>query len=110
MYEFFGRGVRGQCIYNTPSANPAPMTPWAQATYDAAKPGYGPKASVDTTDPISRCNPSGIPPPPYSPQPLEIAQPPARACMLFAHARGWPHNPTDRGRPPQHEAPAGTAM
>src|SRR3981189_970883 len=61
MYEFVIRGVPGQGIYNTPSANPVPMTPWAQSKYDAAKPGYGPKASVDTTDPILRRNPSGIP-------------------------------------------------
>src|SRR3979411_2714243 len=55
MYEFVIRGVPGQGIYNTPSANPVPMTPWAQSKYDAAKPGYGPKASVDTTDPRLGC-------------------------------------------------------
>src|SRR4029077_20065991 len=36
MYEFFARGVQGQGISNTVSANPVPMTPWAQAKYDAA--------------------------------------------------------------------------
>jgi len=89
MYEFFARGVKGQGIYNTPSKDPAPMTPWAQAKYDAAKPGYGPKASVDTTDPILRCNPSGIPRILYWPQPFEIVQTPERVFMFFEHERVW---------------------
>jgi hypothetical protein len=89
MYEFFVRGVKDQGIYNTPSANPVPMTPWAQAKYDAAKPGYGPKASVDTTDPILRCNPSGIPRILFWPQPFEIVQTPERTYMFFEHERVW---------------------
>jgi hypothetical protein len=89
MYEFFARGVKGQGIYNTPSKDPAPMTPWAQAKYDAAKPGYGPKASVETTDPILRCNPSGIPRILYWPQPFEIVQTPERVFMFFEHERVW---------------------
>jgi len=105
MYEFFARGVQGQGIYNTPSANPVPMTPWAQAKYDAAKPGYGPKASVDTTDPILRCNPSGIPRILYWPQPFEIVQTPERVFMFFEHERVWRQIWTDGRRHPKDLEP-----
>ncbi len=105
MYEFFGRGVPGQGIYNTPSANPVPMTPWAQAKYDAAKPGYGPKASVDTTDPILRCNPSGIPRILYWPQPFEIVQTPDRVFMFFEHERVWRQIWTDGRSHPKEVEP-----
>ena len=43
MWEFFN-GAPNQGIYATPSKAAPPMTPWAQAKWDAAKPGYGPKA------------------------------------------------------------------
>jgi hypothetical protein len=89
MYEFFVRAIPGQGLYGSPSATPAPMTPWAQARYDAAKPGYGPKATVETNDPILRCNPSGIPRILVWPQPVEIVQAPDRVLMFFEHERVW---------------------
>jgi hypothetical protein len=105
MYEFFVRGVPGQGIYATPSANPVPMTPWAQARYDAAKPGYGPKASVDTDDPILRCNPSGIPRILIWPQPIEIVQTPDRVFMFFEHERAWRQIWTDGRTHPKDVEP-----
>ncbi len=95
----------GQGIYNTPSADPVPMTPWAQAKYDAAKPGYGPKASVDTTDPILRCNPSGIPRILFWPQPFEVVQTPDRVFMFFEHERVWRQIWTDGRSHPKDVEP-----
>src|SRR6266567_8822201 len=48
MYEFFVKGIPDQGLYGSPSAKPPDMTPWAQIRYDAAKPGYGPKATVQS--------------------------------------------------------------
>jgi hypothetical protein len=89
MYEFFVRRIPGQGVYGSPSATPAPMTPWAQARYDAAKPGYGPKATPDSNDPILHCTPSGIPRILVWPQPFEIVQAPDRMFMFFEHERVW---------------------
>ena len=105
MYEFFVRGVKGQGIYATPSKDPVSMTPWAQAKYDAAKPGYGSKASVDTTDPILRCNPSGVPRILYWPQPFEIVQTPERVFMFFEHERVWRQIWTDGRNHPKDLEP-----
>src|ERR1700757_2434664 len=40
-----------------PAGNRPPMTPWAQAKFDAAKPGYGPRAAPGGNDPILQCDP-----------------------------------------------------
>jgi hypothetical protein len=46
---------------NTLSRTPPPMTPWAQARYNAAKPGIGPRAQPLGNDPIMVCDPIGYP-------------------------------------------------
>src|SRR5215469_6358248 len=46
---------------NTLSRTPPPMTPWAQARYNAAKPGIGPRAQPLGNDPIMACDPIGYP-------------------------------------------------
>lgn len=73
MWEFFAN-IPGQGIYATPSKDHPPMTPWAKAKYDEAKPGYGPKAQGGGNDPILKCNPTGIPRILFFPQPIEIFQ------------------------------------
>ena len=40
---------------------PWPMTPWAQARYDVAKPGLGPRGRPLGNDPIMTCDPVGYP-------------------------------------------------
>jgi len=82
MWEFFN-SLPGQGIYATPSKTPPPMTPWAKARYDEAKPGYGPKAQAGGNDPILKCFPSGIPRIEFFPQPFEIFQSPQRVFMFF---------------------------
>jgi hypothetical protein len=50
-----GGGIRNRV--NTPW----PMTPWAEARYDAAKPGLGPRGRPLGNDPIMTCDPVGYP-------------------------------------------------
>jgi hypothetical protein len=88
MWEFF-INVPGQGIYATPSKEHPPMTPWAKAKYDEAKPGYGPKAQAGGNDPILKCNPSGIPRILFFPQPFEIVQTPDRVFMFFERDHEW---------------------
>jgi len=60
------------------------MTPWAQARYDAAKPGIGPRAQPQGNDPISGCNPPGFPRILlFGAYPLEIIQLPGRVLQFF---------------------------
>ena len=99
MWEFFN-GIPGQGIYATPSKDHPPMTPWAKAKYDEAKPGYGPKAQGGGNDPILKCNPTGIPRILFFPQPLEIFQTPERVFMFFERDHAWRQIWTDgRGHP-----------
>src|SRR3984893_10348626 len=99
MWEFFN-GVPGQGIYATPSKEHPPMTPWAKAKYDQAKPGYGPKAQAGGNDPILKYNPTGIPRLLLFPQPFEILQTPERVFMFFERHHAWRQIWTDgRGHP-----------
>jgi len=88
MWEFFGN-IPGQGIYATPSKDHPPMTPWAKAKYDEAKPGYGPKAQAGGNDPILKCNPTGIPRLLFFPQPFEIFVSPERVFMFFERDHAW---------------------
>jgi hypothetical protein len=88
MWEFFAN-IPGQGIYATPSKEHPPMTPWAKAKYDEAKPGYGPKAQGGGNDPILKCSPTGIPRILFFPQPFEIFQSPERVFMFFERDHAW---------------------
>ena len=104
MWEFFAN-LPGQGIYATPSKNPPPMTPWAKAKYEAAKPGYGPKAQAGGNDPILKCYPSGIPRIIFFPQPFEIFQSPERVFMFFEREHEWRQIWTDGRSHPQEAEP-----
>lgn len=88
MWEFFN-SVPGQGIYATPSKEHPPMTDWAKAKYDLAKPGYGPKAQTGGNDPILKCYPTGIPRILFFPQPFEVVQTPDRVFMFFERDHEW---------------------
>ena len=99
MWEFFAN-IPGQGIYATPSKDHPPMTPWAKAKYDEAKPGYGPKAQAGGNDPILKCDPTGIPRLLFFPQPFEIFVSPERVFMFFERDHAWREIWTDgRGHP-----------
>ena len=103
MWEFFAN-IPGQGIYATPSKDAPPMTPWAKAKYDEAKPGYGPKAQAGGNDPILKCYPTGIPSILFFPQPIEIYQSPERVFMFFERDHGWRQIWTDgRSHPKEME-------
>jgi hypothetical protein len=104
MWEFFN-GVPGQGIYATPSKDHPPMTPWAKAKYDVAKPGYGPKAQAGGNDPILKCFPTGIPRILFFPQPFEIVQTPERIFMFFERDHAWRQIWTDGRSHPKDLAP-----
>jgi hypothetical protein len=62
-----------------------PMRPQTQANYNAAKPGYGPRASAQSQDPILSCLPPGIPRIMLIPFPIQIVQTPGLIVMIFEY-------------------------
>jgi len=61
------------------------MQPWAEALFKAAKPGYGPRATPDTQDPILSCLPPGVPRIMLIPFPMQIVQAPGQVIMMFEY-------------------------
>ncbi len=69
---------------NALSRTPPPMTPWAQARYNAAKPGIGPRAQPLGNDPIMGCDPIGYPRIGfYNDYPMEIVSTKDRLIEFF---------------------------
>jgi hypothetical protein len=65
-----------------------PMTPWAQALFNAAKPSFGPNAAplTETNDPIYHtCVPMGFPRIYLYPLPMQIIQAPGEVILLFEY-------------------------
>ena len=84
-----------------------PMTPWAQARFDAAVPTLGPRVIAGKeNDPILRCNPDGLPKLLGVPQPFEIIQIPNRVIMFFEHNRHWRTIWTDGRKLPEDPDPS----
>jgi len=88
MWEFFQRRPEPRHLRNAQQGS-SPMTPWAQAKWDAAKPGYGPKAQPGGNDPILNCTPSGIPRILFFPLPFELVMTPERVYMFFEREHAW---------------------
>lgn len=61
------------------------MTPWAQARFDAEKPGYGPRRAPGGNDPILQCDPMGFPRVMFLNTPFEFVQVPGRVIQFFEH-------------------------
>ena len=62
-----------------------PMQPWAEAKFKNAKPGYGPRATPDSQDPIQRCLPPGVPRILLMPFPIQVVQLPTQIIMIFEY-------------------------
>jgi hypothetical protein len=62
-----------------------PMTPWAQARFDAEKPGYGPRRAPGGNDPILQCDPMGFPRVMFLNTPFEFVQVAGRVIQFFEH-------------------------
>jgi hypothetical protein len=70
---------------NTLSLKEPPMTPWAEGKFKAVKPGYGPRATPDSQDPILSCYPPGVPRIMLIPFPVQIVQAPGQVIMIFEY-------------------------
>jgi len=72
-----------------PETEMPPMTPWAKARFDAAKPGYGLRAAPGGNDPILQCDPIGIPRVLLMPTPYEFIHAPDRVLQFFEREHEW---------------------
>lgn len=76
-----------------------PMTPWAQARFNATIPTMGPRDQLGKeNDPLLKCEPYGVPKILLIPQPFEIVQTPKRVFEFFEMFHIWRTIWTD-GRP-----------
>jgi hypothetical protein len=67
------------------SVKEPPMQPWAAAKFNAMKPGYGPRATADSQDPISKCLPPGVPRIMLIFNLMQIVQIPGQVTMMFEY-------------------------
>jgi len=67
----------------SPGGTIPPMTAWANALYDAEKPGSGRKAAPGGNDPILQCDPVGFPRILFFPTPFEFIPIPGRILQAF---------------------------
>lgn len=81
-------GPRFQEVFS-PLSDVPPMTPWGQARYNAAKPGFGPRANLNGNDPTLRCDPQGVPRIMTWITPMEIIQTPGQIVELFEEFHEW---------------------
>jgi hypothetical protein len=88
-----------------PEKDMPPMTPWAQARFDAEKPGYGSRAAPGGNDPILQCDPSGFPRVLFFPTPFEFVQAPSRMLQFFEREHEWRSIWTDGRALPQDPDP-----
>ncbi len=83
-HDFSGTWMGHGRAFNTLSTTPPPMTAWAKARYDAAKPGIGPRAQPLGNDPIMTCDPIGYPRIAfYNAYPMEFVQTKDRLIEFF---------------------------
>ena len=74
------------------------MTSWAQARFDAERPGYGPRRAPGGNDPILQCDPMGFPRVMFLNTPFEFVQVASRVIQFFEHEHEYRSIWTD-GRP-----------
>lgn len=84
------------------SAEDPPLLPWAREKFLAAKPGYGPRATSDSQDPILNCAPPGVPRIMLIPFPMQIVQTPSEVIMLFEYDHFVRHIFLDRREHPRN--------
>ena len=74
------------------------MTSWAQARFDAERPGYGPRRAPGGNDPILQCDPMGFPRVMFLNTPFEFVQVASRVIQFFEREHEYRSIWTD-GRP-----------
>jgi hypothetical protein len=75
--------------------------PWAEEKYKSVKPGYGPRATPDSQDPILNCLPPGVPRIMLIPFPMQVIQTPSEVVMLFEYDHFIRHIYLDRRQHPK---------
>lgn len=88
--DFSGVWMERQNAINFSSTEP-PFLPWAAERFKNVKPGYGPRATPDSEDPILNCLPPGVPRIMLIPFPMEIVQTPGELVMLFEYDHSVRH-------------------
>jgi hypothetical protein len=82
--DLSGVWMERQAIDTLGGAEP-PMRPATEAAYRAAKPGYGPHATVDSQDPTLSCFPPGVPRIMLLPFPMQIVQTREETLLIFEY-------------------------
>ncbi|OFW35617.1 MAG: hypothetical protein A3J28_05540 [Acidobacteria bacterium RIFCSPLOWO2_12_FULL_60_22] len=82
-----------------------PMTPSGQAMFKANIPGFGPRAAPGGNDPISQCDPLGLPRTLLSERPIQFVQIPGRVLQFFEWYHTWRDLWTDGRELPQDPDP-----
>jgi hypothetical protein len=83
------------------SSEEPPFQPWAEERYKSIKPGYGPRATPDSEDPILNCLPPGVPRIMLIPFPMQVIQIPGEVVMLFEYDHYIRHIYLDRREHPK---------
>ena len=83
------------------SSEEPPFIPWAEEKYKSVKPGYGPRATPDSEDPILSCLPPGVPRVMLIPFPMQVVQIPGEVIMLFEYDHFSRHIYLDRRQHPK---------
>lgn len=78
------------------SSEEPPLLPWAEEKYKSVKPGYGPRGTPDSEDPILNCLPPGVPRIMLIPFPMQVIQIPGEVVMLFEYDHYIRHIYLDR--------------
>ena len=78
-----------------------PFQPWAEEKYKSVKPGYGPRATPNSQDPILNCLPPGVPRIMLIPFPMQVIQIPGEVVMLFEYDHYIRHIYLDRREHPK---------
>ena len=83
------------------SSEEPPFLPWAAEKYKSVKPGYGPRATPDSEDPILNCLPPGVPRIMLIPFPMQVIQTPTELILLFEYDHYVRHIYLDRREHPK---------
>lgn len=83
------------------SSEEPPLMPWAEEKYKSVKPGYGPRATADSEDPILNCLPPGVPRIMLIPFPMQVIQIPGEAILVFEYDHYIRHIYLDRREHPK---------
>jgi hypothetical protein len=83
------------------SSQEPPFQPWAEEKYKSVKPGYGPRATPNSQDPILDCLPPGVPRIMLIPFPMQLIEQSNEVIVLFEYDHFIRHIYLDRREHPK---------